>query len=155
MLPVVLVMDRQKTDNTDVQVRNFLDRGDWKAAIILLERNIKKKPSLRLKVNRSLICMVSGDVNRTYEGLETLISLVEAKSIMDLDMISAIDQSVPSFVMERNPDLIGNLWKYASKAMPKDTKLMEAWHDSCCDHTNFIQASIVSSKFNCCLRSHN
>ena len=145
MLPVQLVIDNRKIDQIDVQVQNFLDRGDWKAAIIFLERHIKKKPSLRLKVNKSLICMVSGDTNKSFEGLHLLSTLVETKSITDLDMISAINQSVPRFILEHKPELIENLWKYASKAYPKDAKLMEAWYDSCCDRTNFIQASIVSS----------
>lgn len=147
MLPVNLAIDRQRVDQNDIQVQRLLDRGDWKAAIRYIDRIMKKKSSFRLQVNRCLISLVSGDVDKTFEGLNALRKLIEAKSIMDLEIISAVDKSIPGFVLDYQPEVIMNLWKYASKAFPKDTKLMEAWFDSCCSRKDYVQASIVRSKF--------
>ena len=146
MYPVRIAFDKQKPDRRDDMVKDHLEKGQWRAALRLIELQSRKGTTQRLAVNKSLIQLASDDTGLAFEGLSAIQQLILSKDspITDIEILEAIDYSLPTVAVVRSKELLSVMWERAMNVVPKSVQILEGAFSSACKNTDFASGRKVS-----------
>ncbi|MCJ1287188.1 hypothetical protein MMC26_006536 [Xylographa opegraphella] len=120
-----------RRDKNDVILEELMATGNWKQALILVEKRLKKNDkSIELIVNKISILLASCETDRQAQAIAEVRELLGRKPpISDFDILVAIEtlaEKWPGWYRE-SKDVINQMWERAAVAKPKDEKLFDLW----------------------------